>query len=165
MERLFGKMDKLMKCYWSYFGNLACIILLIAGILFCPPKADAQQNVRIGYVDMPNFFTAVSRNSYSGYAYCYMEMLSGYADWNYTYVPGTWDECVRRLSNNEIDIMIGAPGDILTIPNASITRISIGHFFHYIALLFGYYYCFIKVNHLIIVGVISKSITLSRFLI
>lgn len=134
MERLFGKMDKLMKCYWSYFGNLACIILLIAGILFCPPKADAQQNVRIGYVDMPNFFTAVSRNSYSGYAYCYMEMLSGYADWNYTYVPGTWDECVRRLSNNEIDIMIGAPGDILTIPNASITRISIGHFFHYIAL-------------------------------
>ena len=92
-----------MKCYWSYFGNLACIILLIAGILFCPPKADAQQNVRIGYVDMPNFFTAVSRNSYSGYAYCYMEMLSGYADWNYTYVPGTWEKDEHGLAIGDGD--------------------------------------------------------------
>lgn len=130
-------MNKIMKCYWSYFGNLTYLLLLTIGVFFCPQKAEAQENVRVGYVDMPNFFTTISRNTYSGYAYCYMEMLSGYADWSYTYIPGTWDECVRRLNNGDIDIMIGAPGDILTIPNASITRISIGHIFHYLALREG----------------------------
>ena len=56
--------------------------------------------------------------------------------------------------NNTSSLLVNSPNEIICC-----------YFIHHIALLFCYYYSFIYINHLIIIRVISKSITLSNYLV
>lgn len=40
-----------------------------------------------------------------GYYFEYLQALSQYSNWEYEYVIGSWNECVERIKNGEIDIL------------------------------------------------------------
>lgn len=83
---------------------LLCAILT-AGLLF-PVMALAEDGeeklIRVGWYESGN--TARSTGAH-GYDYEYLQALSQYTGWSYEYVHGTWDECLSRLENGEIDIL------------------------------------------------------------
>ncbi|MBQ2047747.1 MAG: transporter substrate-binding domain-containing protein, partial [Schwartzia sp.] len=66
------------------------------------------KKVRVGYIYSPNFSEGAADNAVkSGFAYDYLQKISYYANWNYEYVYGAWEDLLQMLYDGEIDIMAG----------------------------------------------------------
>ncbi len=83
------------------------LILAMAPLsaLIAPAPADAAITVRIGvYENSPKVF-ADEQGRASGFWGDVVGYIAAQEGWGAQYVPGTWNECLARLENNEIDIM------------------------------------------------------------
>lgn len=69
---------------------------------------DRSDVVRIGYIDYKGFIEELEDGSYFGYGVEYLNKVAEYTGWQYEYVYGTWEECLDRLRNKEIDFVCTA---------------------------------------------------------
>ena len=89
------------KFIWLFI--FSCLLILV-------PHEGAANDLpilRVGYMDQPGYLSLDEPGDYSGYAFEYMETLATYGNWRIVYVPGTRQECRRRLANGEIDVICG----------------------------------------------------------
>lgn len=64
--------------------------------------------VRVGYVEAPCFMQGMSDDAAkSGMAYDYLQRVSYYTNWSYTYVYGDWATILDKLCKGEVDVMAG----------------------------------------------------------
>lgn len=96
------KIPKIVK-----FMMVGAIWLALAAGLSLRASA-AEENVVVGYVNMANFSEGTDDSDYkTGYAYEYLQTLSAYTGWKYTYVYGGWAEILSKLEKGEIDMLAG----------------------------------------------------------
>ena len=84
------------------------LLLLLSAVL--PVKAAAEtasaKVVRVGsFEDTFNYVN--EKGARKGYGYELLEILSGYAGWQFEYVTCDWSDCFEKLKNGEIDIIGG----------------------------------------------------------
>jgi signal transduction histidine kinase len=84
---------------------LFCLPLLYIAIFGAFVAADDPKIVRVGiYENQPKIFTDDKGNA-AGFWPDIIEYIASAEGWKIEYKRGTWSECLKRLGNNEIDIM------------------------------------------------------------
>jgi len=86
------------------FWVLATMLLLASAV---PSMHIYSQplTLKVGlYENQPKIFTDTSGEP-SGFWIDIIGYIADEEDWNIEYVPGTWDECLQRLTAGEIDVM------------------------------------------------------------
>jgi ABC-type amino acid transport substrate-binding protein len=82
-----------------------CLLLLYVSIFGAAVAADDSITVRVGiYENQPKIFTDDQSNA-SGFWPDIIEYIASKEGWKIEYIRGTWTECLKRLENNEIDMM------------------------------------------------------------
>lgn len=86
------------------------MIMLFAfffALMSSPPALaeETAQKVRVGYFIFSGFQDVDDKGMYSGYGYEYLQEISKYTGWEYSYVFATWDECLDMLAKGEIDLL------------------------------------------------------------
>lgn len=92
---------------------LSLLLMIIISLFFGNLPTYAAENedtskrktVKVGFYRLPGFWEVDSDGAYSGYGYDYLQEIAIINSWEYEYVEGTFDECIERLKNCEIDIM------------------------------------------------------------
>lgn len=72
------------------------------------PQAEAEQKIRIGYIDYEGFISREPDGSYVGYGVEYLEKIAEYTGWEYEYVYDSWENQLERLKNGDIDFVCHA---------------------------------------------------------
>lgn len=84
------------------------ILFLLSAVIACcslfPVRAAAQTGklIRVGWYYADDAGNGSTAHSYDGE---YLQALSQYTGWEYEFVSGTWEECLKRLENGEIDLL------------------------------------------------------------
>ncbi|MDD2955512.1 MAG: transporter substrate-binding domain-containing protein [Oscillospiraceae bacterium] len=94
--------DKLYRA----LAALLCAAFLSGGCASAA-VAEPERTVRVGCVDIENFFIQ-DGDTVSGYGADYLRRISRYTGWKYEYVHGTWNECMDWLERGEIDLLFPA---------------------------------------------------------
>ena len=82
-----------------FLFSLFFIFIFICGF------ASENLNVKVGvYENRPKIFTDAEGRA-SGFWPEILDYIASNEDWTLEYIPGTWEECLRRLKTGEIDIM------------------------------------------------------------
>lgn len=82
-----------------------CLVLILLGVIIEPePVAADGKVIKVGFVQGESFITE-SNGEYSGYCVDYLEEIAEYTGWTYEYVEGSWQECLDRVENGEVDIV------------------------------------------------------------
>lgn len=85
----------------ALFSLVAALVFLLA----LHPSLFAKQAIKVGvYENPPKIFTT-ARGKVSGFWPELIEYIAKQENWKIKYVPGSWNEGLRRLKNNEINIM------------------------------------------------------------
>ncbi|MFW8599942.1 response regulator [Desulfobacterota bacterium M19] len=86
------------RTFFSFITAL-CFLLLLQSQLW------AKQLVKVGiYENPPKIFTT-ARGKVAGFWPELIEYIAKQENWKIKYIPGSWNENLRRLKNNKIDIM------------------------------------------------------------
>lgn len=86
---------------------IACISAALFS-LFCAntPAASDPLTVRVGaYENSPKIFTGTS-GEYIGIFPDLLDVIAEKEGWKIEFVPGSWTQCLERLENGEIDLMV-----------------------------------------------------------
>ena len=82
-----------------------CLTALYMAGFYGTASADDKVLVRVGvYENEPRIFTDED-GKVSGFWPDIIEYIASQEDWDIQYIHGTWDECLERLDNQEIDVM------------------------------------------------------------
>ena len=84
------------------------ILFFILSNTFSPTivSGKEQKLIRVGvYENSPKIYTD-SNGAVAGFWSDLIENIADKENWNIRYIHGNWNECLERLSNNEIDIML-----------------------------------------------------------
>jgi len=84
------------------------IILIIFLIIFSATSLAAKEklHLKIGtYENSPKIFTD-ENGEISGFWADITKYIAKHENWEIEWIHGTWDQCLQRLENNEIDIMV-----------------------------------------------------------
>ncbi len=88
------------------FLIVAVLCVSLFGQLYTEPFAEAETIIKVGaYDNYPKIFS----DNHGGYKGLFPDLLQHIAqteNWKLEYVPGTWQQCLDRLSRNQIDIMV-----------------------------------------------------------
>ena len=68
-------------------------------------QQDKLRVLKVGYADCDPIFQDRSGN-YSGYAVSYLEEIARYTHWEYEYIYDSWKNCLQRLENRELDLLV-----------------------------------------------------------
>ena len=66
---------------------------------------QAAALVRVGYTMHPGFIELNEDGSYVGLGVEFFEGIASFTGWKYQYVPGTREELLAKLNNDEIDFI------------------------------------------------------------
>ena len=90
-----------------------CLILIVAMLILQSFAVIAavdtdRRTVRVGFlVDSPYMMQRDENTGVmTGYAYEYLQEVAKYANWDYVYVDGEWNELWHKLMTGQIDIMV-----------------------------------------------------------
>lgn len=94
-------------------NNKTIIIVLIMLLLaiFFPFKsvyADTIREIKIGCIDYSGFIDKNVDGTYTGYGVEYLNEISKYTGWKYTYDFDTPENCLKKLENGDIDFICNA---------------------------------------------------------
>ena len=89
----------------KYFIILFCFLVLCTSVFGSSVSASDAITVRIGmYENSPKIFTDAQGNP-AGFWPDILEYIASQEGWKIVWVPGTWNECLQRLQDGEIDMM------------------------------------------------------------
>ena len=125
-------MNWLIKCIHRFnapvLGALLCLLALVCA---APSAASAgRTQIRVGYTDVPGFFSRDGMNIYNGRAYEYLETIAVYLHIDNIYTEGSEQENLERLAAGEIDC-IPCP---LPYEDEQIVSLQLDHRIGYIAI-------------------------------
>ena len=95
--------DMLKKIFRSLLLFVATAAVLISS---CGTAQAASEQVKVGVYDNPPKIYRDSSGNVKGVFGDVMNAIGRKEDWNITWVYGTWDQCLQRLKDGEIDIMV-----------------------------------------------------------
>jgi diguanylate cyclase (GGDEF)-like protein len=86
-----------------------CLILLVVICIFpINIQGKERKTIKVGYIDYAGFIEKTDNNEYSGYGIDYLEEISKYTSWNYEFIYDTWENCLQKLEDGEIDLLCSA---------------------------------------------------------
>lgn len=85
-------------------GGILAVFLLFLSVIPAS-AAEGDKTIRVGFYEKENYHTINESGEHSGYDYEYLTELAKYTGWKYEFVEGTWEECLTRLENGEIDLL------------------------------------------------------------
>lgn len=85
------------------------IILLcqILTVFFCHAVPESKVSLRVGLPHYPPVSFRGADGKPTGFCIELLEYFASANDWKLEYVPGTWNQCLDRMKNHEIDILCG----------------------------------------------------------
>jgi len=86
--------------------TMRLLLLLVLSLLINPGYADAKRVVRAGFYNFKPLVYSSADGSAQGF---FVKMLNHVAEregWDVQYVPGTWQEGLDHLKNNQIDLLL-----------------------------------------------------------
>lgn len=92
-------------------GKVLYIVGCIMFTLFLSGTQEAeakQETLKVGYFDYEGFLELDANGEYAGYGVEYLEDIAAITGWDYEFVPGTWEECLKRLEEGSIDLLCTA---------------------------------------------------------
>jgi hypothetical protein len=84
---------------------LSAILSVVLGHIFCLP-ATAQITIRTGIYDNPPRATLDEQGKPSGLFPELLDYIASKEGWTIEYVPGSRTECMMRLKQGELDLML-----------------------------------------------------------
>ncbi len=90
-------------------GVMGAILFLLL-LFFITGSRDvlAKENgktIRVGWYQVDGVMSEDANGKRYGYCYDFYQEIARYTDYQYEYVEGTWNECLKRLENGEIDVL------------------------------------------------------------
>ena len=92
------------KKEFSLFA-IVCFVLVFSLSSLAASAGSARRTVRVGLADTDIATTTGDDNKNVSYDKEYLQAIAEYANWDYEYVPATWDKCLEMAKNGEIDIL------------------------------------------------------------
>ena len=88
--------------------KLSYLVLALLLVVFSVPQnAIAQTRIlRVGFVDTCCYIEIKENGEPTGYGVEYMNTLAAEGKWQYEYVGGSWTECLQRLQDGTIDLLL-----------------------------------------------------------
>lgn len=86
-----------------YIILLLISVFIISGIDYVT-AAKATEVIKVGYFESGDFIKE-NDGVFSGYCVDYLEELAKHTGWKYEYVYCTWEDCLDKVENGEIDFM------------------------------------------------------------
>jgi len=78
-------------------------------LLFPMNQVHAEEkNIKVGYIDYTGFIEEGEDGNYKGYGVEYLNRVAEYTKWTYQYEKDTWENCLDKLKNGEIDLLCTA---------------------------------------------------------
>lgn len=87
-----------------------CCLVLTAVLLSCAVSAIAhtpRRLIRVGFYQQSGYQTTDPSGVHSGYGFEYLQEIAIYANWDYIYIGGTWEQCLDMLREGKIDLVGG----------------------------------------------------------
>lgn len=85
--------------------NIIFIVTFFLALIHGAESNESTRVLKVGYADCDPIFQDEAGN-YSGYGVSYLEEIARYTQWKYEYVFDSWENCMKRLANGELDIII-----------------------------------------------------------
>lgn len=100
---------KAVKNFWDKKWRVFIVVILAFSFFsFCVVRVRADNVIlKVGYSDCDPIFLD-EKGNYSGYAVSYLEEIADYTGWEYEYVPDSWENCLKRLEEGELDLLVMA---------------------------------------------------------
>ena len=92
------------KKEFSLFA-IVCFVLVFSLSSLAASAGSARRIVRVGLPDTDIATVNGEDNKNVSYDKEYLQAIAEYANWDYEYVPATWDKCLEMAKNGEIDIL------------------------------------------------------------
>ncbi len=86
---------------------LSCLFAFVMAFcsLNCAMVARADEKVvKVGYIDQGDFIQN-NYGNYTGYGAEYLDKVSEITGWEYEYILDTWENCLSKLEDGEIDLV------------------------------------------------------------
>ena len=94
-----------IKRLCNLFIRILLFLMFLISVESMAVAADDSKVVRVGiYENQPKIFTD-DKGIASGFWPDIIKYVASQESWKIEYIHGTWAECLKRLENNEIDIM------------------------------------------------------------
>ena len=68
-------------------------------------EREQGETIRIGYIDYGAFIERSPAGEYTGFGVEYLNKIAEHTGWHYEYVYDTWENCLRKLRDHEIDFL------------------------------------------------------------
>ena len=94
---------RLRRALCMVFRLVAALMFGLTMTAYAPAAAESPEgHIRVGYVAGSQ---QGSETRPSGYHFEYLRAVAQYTGWHYTFVGGTWQECLARLESGDIDLL------------------------------------------------------------
>ena len=88
---------RVLSCLFAFIMIILCFNVTIT--------AHAEQKkIKVGYIEQGDFIQE-NHGNYTGYGIEYLEHISEFTGWEYTYILDTWENCLNKLETGEIDLV------------------------------------------------------------
>lgn len=95
-------------CWNKKWINFVMFMTAFVLLSFYPARVQAEHVVlKVGYSDCDPVFLD-EKGNYSGYAVSYLEEIAQYTGWEYEYISDSWENCLKRLEEGELDLLVMA---------------------------------------------------------
>ena len=85
--------------------NIIFIVTFFLALIHGAESNESTRVLKVGYADCDPIFQDEAGN-YSGYAVSYLEEIARYTQWEYEYIFDSWKNCLQKLANGELDLLI-----------------------------------------------------------
>ena len=82
-----------------------CALILLPWASFGSAAERGTKEVRVGWYDTGRDEKIGENTGSHGYYYEYLQALRQYTHWKYSYVRGSWDQCMDMLAKGTIDLL------------------------------------------------------------
>ncbi len=89
----------------------SCLFIVL---LFCLPAVEVQAAgqsaeektvIRVGWYEQAGYLQSDGEGNLYGYGKDYLDAIAEYTDWEYEFIEGTREECIRLLEEKKIDLL------------------------------------------------------------
>lgn len=107
-----------------------CILCLLTVFfvltVIASAAAEKSARIRVGYCDYTGFIEQNANGIYVGYGCEYLDEMAKYTGWEYEYIFGSWEECLARLENGDIDLLPMAESSQERLRRYEVSQYSMG---------------------------------------
>ena len=85
--------------------NRSLVLGIILILVFFSSSVFSREKIRVGLYENPPKLYTDGKGNIEGFWYEITREIASMEGWETEWIYGSWDECLKRLENNEIDVM------------------------------------------------------------